>query len=214
MDNSAPTPPLGIPATANLYLLRHGETEWNRAGRWQGRGDSPLTSLGVAQARAYGEWLAARVDPARTRLVTSPLGRARRTAEIIAQRLALPAPAFAEEPLLAEHHFGLWEGHTSAEVEVRFPGEQDRRRADRWSYVIPGGESYALVHARILTWAARQPFDRPLIVVTHEMVSRVLQGFLRDLPREQTLELRHAHGRLFHFANVRLVSVDVSVVTS
>jgi broad specificity phosphatase PhoE len=66
------------------YLLRHGETEWNRVSRKQGRGDSPLTSLGVRQVEAYARLLAQETSGcARVQLVTSPLGRARASAEII-----------------------------------------------------------------------------------------------------------------------------------
>ena len=74
-----------------IYLVRHGQTEFNSERRIQGRFDSPLTDLGVRQARAVGGLLRDLVrEPEGWRLVASPLGRAHATAEIVAQRLGLP----------------------------------------------------------------------------------------------------------------------------
>src|ERR1017187_10230084 len=102
-----------------IYLIRHGQRGFSREVRFQGRVDSPLTDLGVAQAQAVGERLAAvaRDDPGDWLIEASPLGRAKRTAEIIAQVMGLPAPSI--EPRLIEVDYGALEGLTRAEVDAR-----------------------------------------------------------------------------------------------
>ena len=104
-----------------IYLVRHGQTEFNREGRYQGRVDSPLTELGLAQARAAGARLAALAaeEGGNWIIETSPLGRARRTAEIIAQSMGLPA--LTVDPRLIEVSYGEIEGLTAAEIEARWP---------------------------------------------------------------------------------------------
>ncbi len=155
-----------------LFLVRHGETEWNRLGRQQGRADSPLTALGCRQVRACAEILAdhASVD---VQLVTSPLGRAVASAQIIRERLALPENKVAVENALAEHDWGSWEGLTKPEIELRFPAESSRREADRWGYRVPGGESYRQLSDRVRPWLEGLDLASDTIVVAHDMVSRV-----------------------------------------
>jgi broad specificity phosphatase PhoE len=87
-----------------IYLARHGQTEWNVAGRRQGRLDSPLTNLGLKQADRNAELLSAEGIDA---VFTSPLGRAQRTASIIGSRLGLTVTVLDD---LAEIDHGLWSG--------------------------------------------------------------------------------------------------------
>jgi probable phosphoglycerate mutase len=181
-----------------LYLLRHGETEWSRTGRKQGRGDSPLTAHGVCQVEACARLLAQETaGRAELQLVTSPLGRARASAEIVRLRLGLPEAALRVDELLAEHDYGAWEGLTNAEIEERFPGQQALRRRQHWSYVVPGGESYALVARRAQQWLARQDPSQTVIAVAHDMVSRVLRGLYLNLPSSAALALDHPHTRIY-----------------
>lgn len=96
-----------------FYFLRHGETDWNREGRYQGRSDIPLNAAGIAQAHAAAQRLAAAgID----RVVASPLIRAHRTAEIVAGQRALPIHT---EGGLVERHFGSFEGLIIREVKAR-----------------------------------------------------------------------------------------------
>ena len=183
---------------AALYVVRHGETVWNLAGRRQGRSDSPLTELGVAQAVAVGRRLRRELasEPG-VAIVCSPLGRARVTARILCRELGLRDSALAIEPLLAEHDQGSWEGLTSVEIEARFPGELARRAADKWSHVISGGECYAEVHRRAQRWLAERDPSATQVVVTHEMLSRTLLGAYAGEPPAAMLARAHPHGRIF-----------------
>ena len=105
-----------------IYLVRHGRTEFNAEGRFQGHCDSALTPLGVAQAHRYGELLVRLIpDPADWTLVASPLGRAVATAGIIASALGL-AGDFPRDPRIAEIGMGGWDGLTDYEIEMTSPG--------------------------------------------------------------------------------------------
>ena len=170
-----------------IYLVRHGETEWNRAGRMQGHLDAPLTRRGEAQARTVGATLRdLGVDG--FPLVASPLGRTRATAAIIARVLGLDPGSVTTDTQLMEMTWGAWDGLTQAEIEARDPGEWARRKADHWDYCPPGGgESYAEVALRVADWLAGFAADEPRIVVCHGGVGRVVRGLYGGLSRAETL---------------------------
>jgi probable phosphoglycerate mutase len=101
-----------------LYVARHGETEWNAAGRWQGHTDVPLDALGKAQAEALAVRLA---GVPLAGVVSSDLSRASETASILAARLALPL--VYTDAMLRERSFGIFEGLTREECERLYPEE-------------------------------------------------------------------------------------------
>lgn len=194
-----------------LYLLRHGETEWNRSGRRQGRSDSALTARGREQARACGETLARKIaDFSKVEIHTSPLGRARTTAEIVRARVGIPGERVTVVDDFAEQDVGCWQGFTNAQIDRRFPGARTRRERDKWNYVIPGGESYAMVWERLLPRIVAYREPAVVIVVAHEVVSRVVRGIYLGLGPAQTLTLSHPHTRIYMLANGRVSSVDVA----
>jgi len=145
-------------------LLRHGETALSAERRFAGRGDIPLTKAGLAQADAAAARLAARggIDV----IVTSPLQRARQTAEAVAK--ATGAPLQVEDDL-AETDFGKWEGMTFAEASARWPNELSAWLGSA-DVAPPGGESFAAVARRVLAaldrLLAAHEF-RTLLLVSH-----------------------------------------------
>lgn len=126
-----------------LYLARHGETEWNRIGRWQGATDIPLSDVGRAQARLLADRLR---DKWIARVHASQLSRALETAQIIAAHLGVAAPT--SDPRLRERGYGAFEGLTREECAERFPGAWEQYLADRRA-VPPGAEPQAEVTERI-----------------------------------------------------------------
>lgn len=170
-----------------VYLARHGQTQWNLEGRRQGRLDSPLTAQGVLQVRRNAELLRhAPVDA----LFASPLGRASASAQVFATALGLPVQLLDD---LNEVDHGEWSGLTATGVETRWPGEISARESDRYHYCFPGGESYADADARagrVLAGIARKGVRRPLLV-SHEMVGRMLLKNLAGLGCDEALELDH-----------------------
>jgi 2,3-bisphosphoglycerate-dependent phosphoglycerate mutase len=118
-----------------LFIARHGETAWNVASREMGQLDSPLTDRGVEQARA----LARRLAGLHVEVVySSDLGRALRTAELIARECGIEVRV---EPALRERHMGIFQGLTRAEMHERYPAERTAYETGGYDHVIPGGES-------------------------------------------------------------------------
>jgi probable phosphoglycerate mutase len=194
---------------ALIYLVRHGETVWNQAGRQQGHLDSPLTPKGVEQAQAAGRFLRTILPEGHDIVLeTSPLGRARTTAELVAAELALPVADIRSSPLLMEHALGAWEGLTYAEIDDRFPGTRQAREADKWRYVIDGGESYALASDRARRWLAGRA-DGVTVAVTHEMISRALQGAYASLSPQDTLARSHPHDRLYRLDDGKITEMVI-----
>jgi probable phosphoglycerate mutase len=145
-----------------ILLVRHGETDWNRERRWQGHADRPLNDTGRAQARALAELLAAEPPDA---IVSSDLGRARETAEIVGARIGV---AVELDSRLREVDVGEWSGLTAAEVEQRFPDGLRRRLAGGTGW--ERGETYEQLHERVvaaLHEIAAAAGEGRVLVVTH-----------------------------------------------
>ena len=197
-------------AGAVIYLLRHGQTIWNREGRLQGQRDSPLTLQGIGQVRAMAALLARAVDaPRGFRLVASPLGRAWQSAVIVAESLGLDPRAIAFDDRLKEHGFGAWEGLTQAELEAAHPGAWARREADKWDFRVPGGESYALVAARAARWLAELPPDARLIAVGHGLTGRILRGLYAGLPEGEITALDEPQDAVFRLEDGQVERLEV-----
>jgi broad specificity phosphatase PhoE len=190
---------------STIYLMRVGETKWDREGRQQGQLDSPLTPKGIEQARATGRALRKLLpDPQPVCIETSPLGRAGHTTALLCAELGLDAKAMVVSPLLIEHHLGAWQGLTNAEIDAQYPGARRGREADKWNYVVPGGESYALVHERARQWLASKRHAPVTIAVTHRMFSRILQGAYAGLAPQETLRRIHPQDRLYRLYDAQL----------
>ncbi len=171
-----------------IYLVRHGETAWNRERRIQGHLDSDLTARGRSQARRMGRTLSALVGHRNSfAMVASPLGRVRQTASIICETFGRDAHAYATDDRLKEITWGDWDGLTLDEIEARDPGELARRRRNLWRYVPPGGESYRMVASRAKDWLGEITPERCLVVVAHGALGRVLRGLYANLSIPETL---------------------------
>jgi probable phosphoglycerate mutase len=189
-----------------IYLVRHGETEANRESRFSGRADSPLTDLGVREARRHGRVLRGLIaDGPGPRFVSSPLARALHSAELIRAELGLAALEIETEARLTEISFGSWEGLTRAEIEESYPGEWDRRHREMWTYVVPGGESYEMVARRAGAWLAEA--EGPMVVVTHGAVDRILRGLYAGLPEPEICHLAEPQDVFFKLADGAITPV-------
>jgi probable phosphoglycerate mutase len=156
-----------------LCLVRHGETEWNAEGRVQGQTDIPLSTLGLAQARAAAEVLAQHDFSA---IYASDLMRVRQTAEPSAHKLALPLQL---DPGLRERHYGIFERLLYTEVRARFPEHYARFQRKDLDYDFETGESLRTFNERALATVraiAERHAGEQVLVFTHggvlEMVYR------------------------------------------
>jgi len=179
-----------------IFVLRHGQTEWNRIGRHQGRKDSPLTELGRAQARDQGAVLA-RELAGRTDIdaFCSPQGRARDTAGLAVVPLG-HVPGL--DARLCEISFGQWEGLTFAEISQRWPARMAGAQNDMfgWHFQAPGGESFDDMFVR-----AKDFLDNltgPTIIVTHGMTSRFLRGIWLGADPDEMAALPGGQGCVYH----------------
>ncbi len=163
-----------------IVFIRHGETDWNAEGRFQGQKDIPLNPRGRLQARRNGEVLKARLPEAVDfDFVASPLARTRETMEIVRAAMGLDPTAYHTDPILKEITFGDWEGYTAAELQVNWPDLVAARESDKWGFTPPFGESYADLSVRIGAWL--DTVENDTVAVSHGGVCRVLQGLLADL---------------------------------
>jgi probable phosphoglycerate mutase len=186
--------------TPELYLMRHGQSEWNRLGRHQGRLESPLTDLGRAQAVAMGQALGADLAGRGSGFVarTSPQIRAAETARIALAPLGLVAMPDAR---LVEVGMGDWQGATDAEIFARWPESRAQRAADPfgWNFTAPGGESFDDASARIGGFLAT--LTGPTVIVAHGITLLVLRGLVLGLERAAMAELPRGQGVVWHILN-------------
>jgi probable phosphoglycerate mutase len=184
-----------------LLFIRHGETDWNVAGRLQGQRDIPLNARGCDQAAAAGRTIRKiiRADATDRGLdyVASPLGRARQTMELARATLGLPPQAYAIDARLMELSFGSWEGLTWPEVKALAPEAAVARETRKWDYAPPGGESYAMLALRIAPWLAE--LDGDTLVVSHGGVARVLMALIGGMAHERASISSIWQGRLLVF---------------
>jgi probable phosphoglycerate mutase len=150
-------------AISRLILWRHGRTEWNASGRFQGQLDPPLDDQGRAQAAAAAPLLAGGLSADDTVVVSSDLSRTTETAQTLTALLGVPLRL---DPRLREHGLGSWEGLTRAEVADRYPDQYADWLAGR-PVQGRGGEESADVTARALAALADLPEARNAVVVTH-----------------------------------------------
>lgn len=178
-----------------LLLVRHGETEWNRQGRFQGQIDIPLNDNGRLQAQKAGEFLKdVPVDFA----VSSSMSRPKETAEIILQQH--PQIELGLEDGLREISHGLWEGKFEKEIEQEFPGELERWRTIPQDVQMPEGENLQQVCDRsVATWQSivQTAIDNHRqigLIVAHDATNKTLLCHILGLSGENFWNFRQGNG--------------------
>lgn len=167
-----------------LTLIRHGLTEWNVSGKFQGQSDLPLSPDGLEQSRQLARYL----EPLDVADVwSSPLRRARETADIV-----FPLADVRLDPRLMEMHFGAFEGSTQRENELR--AEWAWWFEDPFGRKTPGGESYRDLRERVVTWFEELPSEGHVVAFTHSGTIQMLLSHVIgvDHPRwRKRFFLRH-----------------------
>ena len=170
-------------------MLRHGQTVWNVEGRYQGQLDSPLTTLGEKQAEVNALKLEKYLNLNNIKFFSSPLGRAKSTALLIVNALNISKENIIFEERIQEFNYGLFEGKTKEYCKTELKLEFQEREANKWTYVLEGGESYEMVTKRLKSWLASVQNEKVIIVVAHEMINRALRGLYLNLETKKTLTL-------------------------
>lgn len=187
-----------------LWFIRHGQTDWNAEGRYQGSRDIPLNDIGRGQADLNGALLRDLIaragrKPHDFNWYASPLSRTRETMERVRKNFAEPLPEVTEDKRLIEISFGKFEGllHTELSAgQMPIAGERD---AAFWDFCPEQGESYADLAARITSFGSE--LTGPSIVVSHGGVLRVLRRLIEDFPPDRAVNWFPPQDSVVHFAD-------------
>jgi probable phosphoglycerate mutase len=178
-----------------LFLVRHGETDWNREGRLQGGRDIPLNALGRMQAEEAARRLKELTpDYAAIDYVCSPMLRARDTMTILRRELGLPPDGFRIDERLRELTFGDWEGHTWREIRKSEREAAQARERDKWGYVPPGGESYRMLAERIRP--AIEALAPDTVMVSHGGVARAVLALIGAVETTEAARIEIWQGKI------------------
>jgi len=175
-----------------LILIRHGETEWNVTGRYQGQADPPLNEKGMEQAHALPDIL----RPLELDLLfTSSLKRAAQTAEVVADVLKIP---LYYDGRLVEIHQGDWQTRLRAEIEALYPELFRRWESEPWQVTPPGGEHLSAVQERVndfLDEVLAKHAGSCIGLVTHRIPIALIKLRFQNLDRDivRTLHLPNIH---------------------
>ena len=195
-----------------LILVRHGESEWNRAGRIQGQINSPLTDLGINQAKAIREYLSGILLNQQLEIYTSPLDRALQTAEIIAQGIEYPSRKIIIEERLNDFNVGEISGTFGWDkVAEIFPEQAQLRLQDPMRFHPSGGESGAEFEARLRSLLEDLMDDGTLkLMVSHGIVNKFIRGILKNLSVKEMVELGESQNTIYRLEQGEEKEIKIS----
>lgn len=194
-----------------IYLLRHGETEFNTQGRYQGVLDSSLTDVGIDQVRQNANVLKSLIgNPHEWKVVSSPLGRALKSTEIICDVIGYDVNKVEQDNRLTEVDVGHWAGLTTREIEKSWPSLFKNSDVYNWYFNAPNGESYDAVVNRLTHWLESIQQEQKIIAVSHGLTGRILRGIYAGLEKENALKLEVAQDVFFKLSNktIHRISID------
>ena len=197
----------------DIFFIRHGETEWNAEGRYQGRRDIPLNARGKAQADANGPLLfdllgRDHYDPARLAWYMSPLDRTRETMRRVRAAFAGNLPPPLADDRLIEISFGALEGSLSTDVSSGIVGTGDRD-ASFWDFRPEDGENYEDLSDRVQSLMGQM--ISPCVVVAHGGVARVFRYLLTDVSKEVVVNWHPPQNAVMHFTSNRMALYESAV---
>jgi probable phosphoglycerate mutase len=186
-----------------ILLVRHGQTLFNAEGRLQGRLDSPLCDAGVRHAQSQGALIRSLIenDAGNYTVVSSPLGRAKTTAEIICRAAELRE--LVVDDRLAEVSLGEWDGLTGPEIDARWPGTRQSSVRLSWAAGCPGAETYQEALQRASEWL-RTYSEQPVVAVSHGVTGSLIRGLYAGLSKDELLRLPVPHDVVFALTNGRV----------
>ncbi len=188
-----------------IYLFRHGETELNLKGRYQGELDSALTLDGIEQVTNNAKLLKMLIDdPKEWELISSPLGRAQQSINIICDVLGFDKSTVIKDDRLKEVSVGKWAGLTIKEIEMSWPDLLENTNSYNWYFNSPNGESYDSVVERVSEWLQFIQNKEKVIVMSHGLTGRIIRGVFRDLAKDQALILEVSQNTFFKLTDKQI----------
>lgn len=196
-----------------IYILRHGETVFNTQGRYQGELDSPLTDVGINQVRQNADILKSIIgNPNEWKVVSSPLGRALQSTEIICETIGYDFGKIDKDNRLSEVAVGEWAGLTTKEIEKLWPNLIKDTDAFNWYFNAPKGESYATVVSRLTDWLTSIKDEQKVIAISHGLTGRILRGIYAEMNKEQALKLEVSQDVFFKLSNNLIQRISLEFV--
>lgn len=191
-----------------LFFIRHGQTDWNAEGRYQGGQDIQLNDIGRAQADLNGRLLRQLFEregrkPDEFTWHVSPMSRTMETMQRIRAAFDVPLPEATPDRRLVEVSFGIYEGRLHTELsasEMAIAGERD---ADFWFFRPPKGESYEDVAQRVLDFAS--DLKGPALIVAHGGILRILRRLIEDFPADRAVNWFPPQDSVVHFIDGKSV---------
>lgn len=191
----------------DIYFIRHGQTDWNAEGRYQGQQDIPLNKVGQAQADGNGRLLHDLIardgfSPATSDWFASPMSRTRETMQRVRAAFDQQLPEVKLDERLVEISFGVFEGTLGVEHHasgMKMPGQRD---AAFWQFTPEKGENYDMVAERVSAFL--QDIQRPAVVVAHGGVARVFRFLIEGLGHEEAVNWPTPQDVILHFSRGRM----------
>ena len=173
-----------------LYLVRHGESVWNREGKLQGQAESPLTERGIDQAHVIGRYLGRLLSGCRLDIYSSPLSRAVQTASVIGGYLGHDRSDIRVDQRINDFNLGVLSGYPGWDPVARdYPELAWMRTQDPFSFHPPEGESGADMDARVRDFLDCLPPGRVALVVSHGVVNKFIRSARRGLSGAEIIAL-------------------------
>ena len=171
-----------------IYLIRHGETVWNRASRLQGHKDTPLTMKGVKQAQALGFALKGVLKNKTPSFYSSPIGRAKQTAAIISDIIDFDVERIEYKSALKEITFGDWDGLNMQEILTQYKTSWEKRKTDKWNTSLLMARAFKKQKTctHLLDEIAHQ---QDVVIVAHGSLNKIIRGCWCNLSEAETLSL-------------------------
>ncbi|EGQ7740540.1 histidine phosphatase family protein [Vibrio parahaemolyticus] len=191
--------------TRRIFVLRHGETEFNADKKLQGHCNSSLTSKGCDQARRVGTMLKQYVENRPFRVYSSTLGRALQTSQIVCEELNYSYENLNKEPRLKEFSLGEWEQRTIPSLVQEIP---NLLAQNDWYLQAPNCETYESVRERLSSWLSDVAHDEDIVVVSHGLTGIVLRGLLLGMDYTQVWQQDLPQDAFFIIEDGRITRVN------
>ncbi|WP_273975459.1 histidine phosphatase family protein [Vibrio parahaemolyticus] len=191
--------------TRRIFVLRHGETEFNADKKLQGHCNSSLTSKGSDQARRVGTTLKQYVENRPFRVYSSTLGRALQTSQVVCEELNYSYENLNKEPRLKEFSLGEWEQRTIPSLEQEIP---NLLAQNDWYLQAPNCETYESVRERLSSWLSDVAHDEDIVVVSHGLTGIVLRGLLLGMDYTQVWQQDLPQDAFFIIEDGRITRVN------
>jgi broad specificity phosphatase PhoE len=186
-----------------IFIIRHGQTDWNAEARLQGQEEIALNALGRHQAARNGRHLAGLLGDTvgAYRFLASPMLRTRETMRILRTELGLDPEAYETDERLIELHFGDWQGSTLTEIGAHDPQAVAAREAAKWTYVPPGkaAESYDMLAQRAAP--VFEGLTTPTIVVAHGGIVRSFLKLYGAMPPAEAAHMVIPQDRILEYCD-------------